>query len=284
MRKFDIQLFAATHTLYDNFVLERKMTDTVNTLLDARSLMTIDTSLVENAGMKKTINKYTYTGAVEKLNQGAKNSSKGKVAFEGEDYTVNRYQETFVYNDMDVMKDPYMLDVATTGASTSMANQIRKDYFDELAKISNTAEFPAEGLTYDAIVDALATIDQEVETGMFVIMNNTQRAQIRKDADFKASANGEILYTGQFGTIAGLPVLFSKLVPADTVYITTKEAVKFFVKMEGRVEQSHDVETKDNTVVYDRFGVAALVDETKSVKLTKAGPMGYADKGVKKAK
>ena len=283
MKKFDIQLFAG-HTLYDNFVLERKMTDIVNTALDVKSLMTIDTSLVESAGMKKTINKYTYTPNVEKLGQGAKNGTKGKVAFEGEDYTVNRYQETFEYNDMEIMKDPYMLDVATTGAATGMANEIKKEYFAELAKISNEANYPAEGLTYDAIVDALATIDQEVETGMFVIMNNVQRSQIRKDPDFKASLSGEILYTGQFGTIAGLPVLFSKLVPADTVYITTKDAVKFFVKTEGRVEQDHNVETKANTVVYDRFGVVALVDETKSLKLTKTSPMGYAEKGTKKAK
>ena len=57
--------------------------------------------------------------------------------------------------------------------------------------------------------------------------------------------------------------------PADTVYITTKDAVKFFVKKDGSVEQSRDVETKDNTIVYDRYGVIALVDDTKSVILTR---------------
>ena len=59
-------------------------------------------------------------------------------------------------------------------------------------------------------------------------------------------------------------------IPADTVYITRKDAVTFFVKKDGSVEQGRDVETKDNTVVYDRYGVIALVDDTKSVKLTKA--------------
>lgn len=268
-----LQHFAnPVHTLYDNFVLEKKMTDLVNTKLEARSLMTIDDSLTESAGLKKTIHKYTYSGTVEKLAKGAKNSdaAKGKVVYTSSDYVVNRYQQTFIYNDMDVMKDPYMLDVAATGASTLMANQIRTEYFDELAKISNTGTFPTGGLNYDAIVDALAAIDQEVEEGMFVIMNNKQRAQIRKDADYKASKQGEILYTGQFGTVSGVPVLFSKLVPTDTVYITEKAAVKFFVKNDGTVEQAHDVESKDNTVVYDRHGLIALVDETKSIKLTKA--------------
>lgn len=271
--KILLQHFAnPTHTLYDNFVLEKKMTDLVNTKLEARSLMTIDYSLTESAGMKKTVHKYTYSGTVEKLAKGAKNTdgAKGKVVYTSSDYEVARYQQTFIYNDMDVMKDPYMLDVATTGASTLMTNQVKTEYFGELAKITNTMTWPKAGaFGYDVIVDALADIDQEVEEGMFVIVNNKQRAEIRKDADFKASKQGEILYTGQFGTVSGLPVLFSKLVPNDTVYITSKDAVKFFVKQEGRVEQAHDVETKDNTVVYDRFGVIALVDETKSIKITK---------------
>ena len=95
------------------------------------------------------------------------------------------------------------------------------------------------------------------------------KAAIRKDADFKASRQGEILYTGQFGDICGVPCLFSKLVPEGTVYVTAKDQVKFLVKKAGTVEQDRDIETKNNTVVYERHGLIALVDDTKSVKLTK---------------
>ena len=68
--------------------------------------MTIDYSLTTEAGLTKTVHKYTYSGKVEKLAKGAKNSERGKVTFESVDYTVNRYQQTYDYNDMDVMKDP----------------------------------------------------------------------------------------------------------------------------------------------------------------------------------
>ena len=214
-------------TGYENFVLENKMTDLVNSNLDVRSLMTIDFSLAESAGLKKTINKYTYTGAVEKLAKGAKNTTKGSVTFTPNTYTVNRYQQTYVYNDMDVMQDPYLIDVASKGASELMANEIRSEYFTELAKISNESKYTT--FNYAAIVDALASINKEVETDMFIIMGADLRAAIRKDSDFIASKQGEILYTGQFGTICGLPVLFSKLVPEGTAYITKKDAVKFFV-------------------------------------------------------
>lgn len=255
-------------TGYENFIIENKMTDLVNSKLNVRSLMTVDNSLAESAGLKKIVNKYTYTGTVEKLAKGAKNSVKGSVTFKPVEYTVNRYQQTFHYNDMDVMQDPYVLDVATNGASVEMANEIRTEYFAELAKISNT--FTYETFNYAAVVDALAQLDKEVEEDMFIVMGNDLRATIRKDADFIASKQGEILYTGQFGTICGVPVLFSKLVPAGKAYITKKDAIKFFVKKEGSVEQDRDIETKDNVIVYERHGVIALVDDTSSIVLTTA--------------
>lgn len=252
---------------YENFVLENKMTDLVNTKLDVNSLFTMDTSLEAEAGLKKIVNKYTYSGAVEKLAKGAKNTTKGSVARVPTEYVVERYQQTFEYNDMDIMQDPYVLDVMTQGAADLMANNIREQYFAELAKISKSSTYTT--LNYDAVVDALATIGREVESDMFIIMGLDAKAAIRKDADYKASRQGEILYTGQFGTLAGVPCLFSKLVPADTLYITAKDQVKFFVKKAGSIEQDRDIETKDNTVVYERHGLMALVDETKSIKMVK---------------
>lgn len=253
---------------YENFVLENKMTDLVNTNLDVNALFTVDNSLATEAGLDKVVNKYTYDGAVEQLAKGAKNTTIGNVTFVPTKYTVKRYQQTFKYNDMDVMQDPYILDVATTGAATVMANEIKAEYIDELKKISNTHGV-GEHITYDGVVDALAAIGREVESDTFIVMGLADRADIRKDADYKASRQGEILYTGQFGTIAGVPCLFSKLVPDNEFYITAKDQVKFFVKKEGSVEQDRDIETKDNTVVYERHGLMALVDETKSIRCVK---------------
>lgn len=258
--------------LYENFVLENKMTDLVNSKIDVYSLFTTDNSLEQAAGLKKIVNKYTYSGAVEKLAKGAKNTTKGSVTLVPTEYVVERYQQTFGYNDMDIMQDPYILDVMTTGASELMANDIRAQYFTELAKITNKFEYTT--LNYDAIVDALAQINREVESDQFIVMGLDGKAIIRKDPDYKASRQGEILYNGQFGTIAGVPCVFSKLVPAGTVYITSKDQVKFFVKKAGNVEQDRDIETKDNTVVYERHGVMALVDETKSIKLVKKAGAG----------
>ncbi len=255
--------------LIPNQVVEAKITDIVNSYLDTRSLFTVDTSLATAAGLSKRIYKYTYSATVEKLEKGAKNSAaaKGAVALAYNDYTVERYQQTYEYNDMDVMADPNIVNVLSDGAGKTMANEIRSEYFAELAKIAN--HFDADSYTsiYEAVVDAAAALPKAAEmdiTDLFIIMGANARALVRKDALFEASKQGEILYSGQFGTIAGIPCVFSNLVPADTVYVTEKNAITFFVKKEGSVEQDRDIESKDNTVVYERHGVIALTDDTRS--------------------
>ncbi len=256
-------------TIYENEIIENKMTELLNTRLDVRALMTVDASLSENAGLRKVINRYTYTGSVENLEKGEKNSVKGTVSFVPEYYDVKRYQQTFEYNDMDAMADPYIVDVAMQGAVTEITNEINGEYFAELAKIGTKFAYEGDSVTYADIVDALSAIDCEVDAGLFIIMGAEARKAIRKDPDFIASKQGEIIYSGQFGTICGIPVLFSKLVENGKIIVTNKDAVRFFVKKNASVEQARDIETKDNTVVYERHGLIALVDDTSSVMLGK---------------
>ena len=133
---------ATAHVLYDNKVLENRITNLVNTNLEVRSLMTIDYSLTTEAGLTKTVHKYTYSGKVEKLAKGAKNSERGKVTFESVDYTVNRYQQTYDYNDMDVMKDPMVVDVASRGASLSCQTRSRTNILRSWRKSATAIPIP----------------------------------------------------------------------------------------------------------------------------------------------
>ncbi len=258
--------------VYENSVLETKLTELFNSKLSVRSLMTVDDSLAEGAGLTKIINRYTYNGAVETLAGGEANSAAGTISFVPETYTVKRYQQTFRYNDVEAMKDPALIDMALAGAADVMANQLRTEYFSELKHIKNRYALAGDSLTYTDIVEALGNIGREVEDGLFILMGADGRTAIRKDPDFIAAHQGEIVYSGQFGTLCGVPVLFSKLVPAGKVIITDKAAVKFFVKKEASIEQSRDIEKKENTIVYERHGLIALVDDTSSVILGKAAP------------
>ena len=253
------------NTVYDNSILEAKLTELMDSKLQVRGLMTVDDSLTQSAGLTKTVNRYTYNGTVETLDGGEANSSVGEISFIPEEYTVKRYQQTFRYNDLEAMKDPSIIDMALAGLSDVMANQIRGEYFDELLKAEGRHPFAGETLSYGDVVDALSELGREVEDGLFIIMSSECRAGIRRDPDFSAARQGEVMYTGQFGTLCGIPVLFSNKVPAGKCIITDKNAVKFFVKKEAALEQDRDIETKVNTVVYERHGLIALVDDTATV-------------------
>lgn len=260
------------NTIYENTVLEAKLTELLNSKLEVRSLMTVDDSLTESAGLTKVINRYTYNGTVETLDGGEANSTAGTLRFTPETYTVKRYQQTFRYNDVEAMKDPALIDMALSGAADVMANQLRCEYFDQLKQIRHRHPIASDTISYTDIVDALGNLGREVEDGLFILMGTDGRTAIRRDSDFITAHQGDILYSGQFGTLCGIPVLFSKLVPEGKVIITEKAAVKFFVKREAGLEQSRDIEKKENTIVYERHGVIALVDDTSSVILGKAAP------------
>ena len=254
------------NTLFDNKVVEAKATNLLTTAINTRSLMTVDTSLVESEGMTKTINVYTYTGKVEKLADGAKNTTRGSISFVGTDYKVQRAQQVFDYTDSDFMKDSNCVDMSLEGANALMVNEMTADFYTECAKATLAHEAAAIG--YEAIVDAIAKLNIEDESKLFVVIPNAWKADIRKDEDYKNARMGEVVYNGQVGTIAGIPVIATNALE-DEAYVMTAEAVKLFMKKDVEVEQDRDVETKVNTVVLASYYICALVNNNKICKLTK---------------
>ena len=66
------------------------------------------------------------------------------------------------------------------------------------------------------------------------------------------------------------PVIVSKLCPAKTAYLATKEAVTLFTKKDSEVEQERRAEERKNTVIMRKVNLVALTDNTKVVKITEA--------------
>lgn len=257
---------------YANFVLENKLTDLLNTKLAVRSLMTLDTSLAQNAGTKKTINVYTYTGAVEKMaTKGAINTVRGAISFTPVSYDVALSQQVFDYYDEEIMEDPTILDMGMNGSATLMVNDINVKYFAELDKATLTQTYvKGASITYDCVVDAIALMNLEDETGLFLVIGTDLKAGIRKDPDFMGARQGEMLFNGQIGSIAGIPVIVSKLVGAKKAYVATKLAVTLFTKKDSEVEQARDAEARKNTVILRKVELVAMTDATQLVKITEA--------------
>lgn len=265
------------NTVYSNKVIEAKAKDILTTAINARSMMTIDDSLASSAGMVKTINTYTYSGTAEEVSAGTGNTSRGSIAYVGKDYTVKMVQQAFDYTDEDFMKDPVIVDYGIKGATSVMSNKMTADFYSALATTgSGSAELVSgitfakgKALSYDVIVDAISELNVEDESGVFVIIPNAWKASLRKDADYKSAQLGQVVYNGQVGTVAGIPVIATKAL-TNKAYVMTKEAVTLFMKKDVEVEQDRDADKRKNSIYLRDCYVCALTDATKACKITEA--------------
>ena len=255
------------NTVFNNKVIEAKAKDLLTTSVNTRNLMSVDTSLTENAGMTKTINVYTYTGTAEELAAGVGNSNRGSIKYVGTDYTVKMVQQAFDYQDEDFMKDNTIVDNMLKGANQVMVNKMTADFIGECDKATITHQAATFG--YDAVVDAIAKLSLEDESKLFIIIPTEWKADIRKDPDYVAARMGEVVYNGQVGTVCGIPVIATNALE-DAAYVMTAEAVKLFMKKDVEVEQDRDADTRTNSVYLRTAYIVALADATKICKVTKA--------------
>jgi hypothetical protein len=253
------------NTVFNNKIIEAKAKDLLTTAVNTRNLMTVDTSLAEEAGMTKTINVYTYTGTAEEVAAGKGNTNRGSISYVGTDYTAKLVQQAFDYQDEDFMKDNTIVDNMLKGANQVMVNKMSADFVAECEKATITH---TGAISYDTIVDAIAKLNVEDESGLFVVVNPEAKAELRKDPDYVAARMGEVVYTGQVGTIAGIPVIVSKAV--TNAYVMGKDAVKLFLKKDVEVEQDRDPDTRTNSVYLRAVYICALVDATKICKIVEA--------------
>ena len=265
------------NTVYSNKVIEAKAKDILTTAINARSMMTIDDSLASSAGMVKTINTYTYSGTAEEVSAGTGNTSRGSIAYVGKDYTVKMVQQAFDYTDEDFMKDPVIVDYGIKGATSVMSNKMTADFYSALATtgsgstelVSGITFAKGKALSYDVIVDAISELNVEDESGVFAVIPNAWKASLRKDADYKSAQLGQVVYNGQVGTVAGIPVIATKAL-TNKAYVMTKEAVTLFMKKDVEVEQDRDADKRKNSIYLRDCYVCALTDATKACKITEA--------------
>lgn len=254
------------NTIYNNKVIEAKAKDLLATSLNVRNVMAVDNSLTQTAGMIKTINVYTYSGEAEELENGVGNTGTGAITFVPNDYEVKTVQQKLAYTDEDYLKDNTIVDNMLKGANQVMVNKMTADFTAELAK-ATLSESGAIG--YSLIVDGISKLNIEDESQLFVVIPYSWKAALRKDEDYKTARMGEVVYNGQVGTIAGIPVIATKAL-TDAGYVMTKEAVKLFMKKDVEVEQEREANTRTNNVFLRSFYVVALADATQICKITKA--------------
>ena len=257
------------HKVYENIVLSNKVNDILTTQVDLNSYMTIDTSLTENAGMKKVVNTYTASGEVEELAMGQGNSTTIEVSFTPTQYDVKTYQGKFAFYDEQEMTDPMVVEVGLDGSAKTMINTFTEKAIAEFEKA--TLEVPTASWSFNTVVDAIAKMNLESEEGLFLLISPADQAAVRKALKDDLKYSEGFVRTGYIGSVCGVPVIVSKAVPANKGYLATKEAVSVFIKKDTETEYERDADTRKNSYWIRKVAVVALTDATKVVKITIAG-------------
>ena len=254
------------HTIYQNFILANKVSDILTTQVDLNTYMTVDTELAENAGMKKVINTYTATGNVENLAMGEGNTADIEVSFTPTEYTVGTTQGRFKYYDEQEMTDPMVVDAGLDGIAKTMVNDFTTKAIAEYEKATLTLTGTA--WTFDTVVDAIAKMNLEDETGLFLLISPADQANFRKALKDDLKYVEGFVRTGYIGSVCGVPVIVSKAVPKGKGYLATKDAITLFIKTDTEIAQERDANTRENRVFVRKVALVALTDATKLVKIT----------------
>lgn len=250
------------HTVYENSVLSNKLNEVLRTKVDINPYMTIDNSLAQAAGMKKVVNVYTASGDVEALGMGEGNTGEITVSFEPKEYDVLTYQGKFSYYDEQEMQDPMVVDAGLEGAAKTMINKFNDLAIAEFGKATLTA---SGAYGFDTVVDAIAKMGETAPE--FLLINPNSLAAFRKALKDMLSYSEGFARTGYVGSVAGVPVIVSAIVPENAGYLGTKEAVTVFIKKDTEVEQDRDKDVRRNDYWVRKVAVVALTDATKAVKI-----------------
>lgn len=257
-------------TIYENVVLGNKYESVLSTKLDLQSYMTVDTTLAADAGMKKKIITRTVTGNVEDLAQGAGNTSTVEVGTTSQDYEVTTTQGRFAYYDEEAMADPNVVDAGLTGLSEKMINSFVEKAVDEWEKATLKQTYTS-AITFDTVVDAIAKLNLEDESQLFMLIAPDMLAGFRKALKDDLKYSEGFVRTGYIGSVCGVPVYVSKAITAGKAVLATKEAVTLFIKKDAEIEQDRDADKRQNIVYARKVSLVALTDATKVVLIEAQG-------------
>ena len=254
------------HALFENVVLSNRMNDILTTQINLNNYMTIDTTLAEEAGMKKKIITYTSTGNVEALGMGEGNTGSLEVSKTENEYAVKTYQGKFAFYDEEEMTDPMVVDTGLKHSADNMVNTFTEMAVAEYEKA--TLELTPAAWSFDVIADAIAEMNIEDEAGLFLLISPADKAAFRKALKDDLKYSEGFTRTGYIGTVCGVPVIVTKAIPEGKGYLATKDAVTVFIKKDTETEYKRDPDIRNNIYWVRKVAVVALTDATKVVKIT----------------
>lgn len=259
-----------THKPYDNFVLAAQFEDQYDTKLDLMQFCTVDTSLEGVAGDTKKINVYTATSGTEILEMGAGNTKNIEVSHSTVEHTIEMMQVRFPYYDEEQMRDPKIVEKGLNHMAVDMFNTSMSKCMAEFNKA--TLSVSTNSFSFNAFVDAVAAFpkNEKEDISIFGLVHRTDMAEVRKQLKDDLKYVEAFVRTGYVGTVAGVNLYLSDKATAGEIVTATRDAVTYFSKKGTEIEQERDPNIRLNTVYARKYGIFALTDATRAVKIVKS--------------
>lgn len=256
---------------YENFIIENKVNEYLNTKLGMSQFLTVDTSLESSAGMIKKVHKYTKSGSAQTVTEGNGNTSALSITYTPATHTVTTTQAKFAYSDEAEMADPYFVDKGVEAIADSIVNEYNAAAVAQFMTSENIVYTGDTTIDEDDFADAIAelALEDNEENGFFALVSPKTKAILRKSIGEELKYVEAFARTGYIGSVCGIPVYTSKAVADDKVIIANPQAVTCFMKKDVEIEQDRDIDTRTNTIVGRNVKVIALTDESKCVIIAK---------------
>lgn len=261
---------------FDNEVVEVLFENQLLTRLNMEAFAHADYSLAENAGMKKTIRKYSGSGSVEELAMGEGNTGVMGSSFSEVEYEVGTTQGKFEYYDEQAMNDPDSINKLVQYSREEMTNDMSRKIVAEMGKTTNKMFGITVG--FDAVSDAIAAFTDEVTENepLFLLISRKDSSAWRKALKDDLKYVEAFVRKGYIGTVCGVPIYWSDAVAQGKAFLGTKEAVTIFVKKGVEIETDRDANTRKNIEYIRKVMLVALTNDAKMIELSLANPTtGY---------
>lgn len=245
--------------------LDKKMVD----LIKFSPLAVIGHDLHGNAGDTLTIPTWNYIGDAEDLAEGVEGAVANLTATTSEVKVKKAVKNVGITDEarLSAYGDP--MGQIEHQLAVSLATKVDNDVIDAIKKASTKTHSGEFGIDY--IADALVQFGEDIEETTFVYINPKNLAVLRKSPEYVHVANGQVLVSGQVGTVYGCPIVVSNKVADNEAFFIRQGAIGIEVKREVSVEQARDVLKKQTIISADRHYIAYVRDASKLVKGTIAG-------------
>lgn len=242
--------------------LDKKMVD----LIKFSPLAVVGHDLHGNPGDTITIPTWNYVGDAEDLAEGIEGNVSNLTATTSKVKVKKAVKNIGITDEARLSGYGDPMGQIEHQLAVSLASKVDNDVLKAIKECSTKTHTGTFGI--DFIADALVEFGEDVEETTYVYIHPKHLATLRKSPEYVHVANGQVIISGQVGTVYGCPIVVSNKMDDDAVYFIRQGAIGIEVKREVSVETDRDVLKKQTIVSADRHYMAYVRDASKLVKGT----------------